>query len=97
MSVIDELLDLQEQDSVIKSLEKQVHDIPKRRKLEQEKLDDYRRERGEGEERREARKGVRFHAGDYRRRVAVPSNGARRGRGHRPRAWANLDTGRPFC
>ena len=44
MSVIDELLDLQEQDSVIKSLEKQVHDIPKRRKLEQEKLDDYRRE-----------------------------------------------------
>ena len=44
MSVIDQLLDLQEQDSVIKSLEKQVHDIPKRRKLEQEKLDDYRRE-----------------------------------------------------
>ena len=44
MSVIDELLDLQEQDSVIKSLEKQVHDIPKRRKLEQEKLDDYQRE-----------------------------------------------------
>ena len=44
MSVIDELLDLQEQDSVIKSLEKQVHDIPKRRKLEQEKLEDYQRE-----------------------------------------------------
>ena len=44
MSVIDELLDLQEQDSVIKALEKQVHDIPKRRKLEQEKLDDYQRE-----------------------------------------------------
>ncbi len=44
MSVIDQLLDLQEQDSVIKSLEKQVHDIPKRRKLEQEKLEDYKRE-----------------------------------------------------
>jgi predicted nucleic acid-binding Zn-ribbon protein len=44
VSVIDELLDLQEQDSVIKSLEKQVHDIPKRRKLEQEKLEDYKRE-----------------------------------------------------
>ena len=44
MSVIDELLELQEQDSVIKALEKQVHDIPKRRKLEQEKLEDYQRE-----------------------------------------------------
>ena len=40
MSVIDELLDLQAQDSIIKSLEKQVHDIPKRRKIEQDRVDE---------------------------------------------------------
>ncbi|MBR1837497.1 MAG: hypothetical protein IJ783_09440 [Kiritimatiellae bacterium] len=44
MSVIEQLLDLQSQDEVVKDLERQVHDIPKRRKIEQDRLDDIQRE-----------------------------------------------------
>lgn len=44
MTVIEQLLDLQAQDAVIRDLERQVHDIPKRRKLEQDRLDEIQRE-----------------------------------------------------
>ena len=44
MTVIEQLLELQNQDTVIKDLERQVHDIPKRRQLEQDRLDEIERE-----------------------------------------------------
>ena len=44
MSVIDELLDLQAQDSIIRDLERQVHDIPKKRKIEKDRLEEIERE-----------------------------------------------------
>jgi len=44
VTVIEQLLDLQAQDAVIRDLERQVHDIPKRRKLEQDRLDEIQRE-----------------------------------------------------
>lgn len=44
MTVIEQLLDLQAQDAIVKDLERQVHDIPKRRMLEQERLDEIQRE-----------------------------------------------------
>ena len=44
MTVIEQILDLQAQDATIKDLERQVHDIPKRRQIEQDRLDEIQRE-----------------------------------------------------